>query len=68
MSYGKFFKKARLDAGFTQVQVAKFLNVTEVSYQRYEMSQQIPRLDGLIKLADFYNISLDELVGRKFPK
>ena len=68
MELKEALKKARLKNKLTQVQMANFLNITEVSYQRYEMSKRIPKLDVLIKLADFYNISLDELVGRKFPK
>lgn len=68
MSYGKFLKQARINAGFTQVQMAKMLDVKEQSYQRYEYGKIEPNIDKLILLADTFNISLDELVGRKFPK
>lgn len=61
-------KQSRINAGLTQGQVAKQLDILETSYSKYEQNQRNPSIDVLIKLADFYNISLDELVGRKFPK
>ena len=58
------FKKIRLDRGLTQKQVANALGITEQSYQRYEYGKVIPSATVLISLADFYNVSLDYLVGR----
>lgn len=57
-------KSIRVSKGFTQKQVADAIGVTEVSLQRFEYGSSRPSLDTLIALADFYNVSLDYLVGR----
>ncbi len=33
-------------------------------YQNYEMAQREPKIDQLIQIADFFDVSLDYLVGR----
>ena len=58
------FKKIRLERGFTQKQVADGLNIHEQGYQRYEYGKVVPSALVLIALADFYDVSLDYLVGR----
>ena len=68
MSINTALKQARLNNKSTQKQIADMLGIAEVSYRRYEINQRKPSIDVLIKLANFYNISLDELVGRKFPR
>ena len=66
MSYGKAFKQARLNHNYTQKQIAKFLEITEQAYQNYEYGMRIPRLDVLIKLADFFKIGVVGFVGGIF--
>lgn len=60
----------REDADLTQQQLAELLNVTQATYSRYESgSVDIPS-SSLIKLAGFYNTSVDYLLGltsRKSP-
>lgn len=47
-----------------QIELAMYLNVRQTTYSKYELGKiQIP-LDILLKLADFYDVSLDYLVGR----
>ena len=58
------FKKIRLERGFTQKQVADGLHIPEQGYQRYEYGKVVPSALVLIALADFYDVSLDYLVGR----
>ena len=48
----------------TQKEIANAVGITEVSYQRYEYGTVRPSLDTLIALADFFDVSLDFLVGR----
>jgi len=48
----------------TQKQMSAICNIRERSYQNYEGGDRIPRLDDLIALADFFDVSLDYLVGR----
>ena len=57
-------KDLREDHDLKQSDVAKILNVSQVSYGRYELGTSEPTIDSLVKLADFYNVSLDYLVGR----
>lgn len=57
-------KSIRVSKGFTQKQVADAIGVTEVSLQRFEYGSSRPSLDTLIALADYFDVSLDYLVGR----
>ena len=55
----------RTNKGLSQTEVAKKVGVVVRAYQRYEYGDRYPQLPVLIALADFYDISLDELVGRE---
>lgn len=68
MDFSKRLKKLRLMLGCTQTQMAEFLGITVRGYRNYELGSREPNLSILIKLADHFNVSLDELVGREFPK
>jgi transcriptional regulator with XRE-family HTH domain len=57
-------KQCRLAKGLTQKQMAGILKINERSYQNYEGGDRTPNLEGLIALADFFDVSLDYLVGR----
>ncbi|CCO08855.1 helix-turn-helix domain-containing protein [Desulforamulus hydrothermalis] len=48
----------------TQSDMATLLNITLRQYQLYEAGQSSPPLNNLITLADFFNVSLDYLMGR----
>lgn len=61
-------KDLREDRDLKQSDVAKILNISQVSYGRYELGISEPTIESLIKLADFYNVSLDYLVGRSKTK
>lgn len=54
-------RKAR---GLTQKQLAANANLSEVGIKSYERRVRKPTHDALISLADFFNVSLDYLVGR----
>ena len=54
----------RDDADLKQETVAKHLGIRQNVYSRYERGERTIPLELLIKLADFYNVSLDYLVGR----
>ena len=58
------FKKIRTEKGLTQKQVADGINIAEQAYQRYEYGRTVPSALFLIALADFFDVSLDYLVGR----
>ena len=48
----------------TQKQVAAAVGVTERNYQDWEYGNTKPGFDALIALADYFDVSLDYLVGR----
>ncbi len=54
----------REDADLTQADVAKILNCTQVSYSYYELGRRDIPTETLIALADFYDCSVDYLLGR----
>ena len=66
-------KGLRENKDFKQEEIAKMLNITQSAYSYYEMGKrQIPS-DALIKLALFYNTSVDYLLGltderKPYPK
>lgn len=47
-----------------QKTIAESIGITVRNYQRYEKGEQQPTLPVLIKLADYFDVSLDYLVGR----
>lgn len=58
-------KSARESAGYTQTQVAMLLNLKQCTIASYESGRTQPDIETMGKLADFYDISLDWLVGTK---
>ena len=44
--------------------IANLMNVSRPTYTSWESGRHIPSLEQIIKLADFYETSLDHLVGR----
>ena len=58
----------REDNDLSQKDIAKHLNVKQSTYSRYETSDINIPTDILIKLADFYNTSVDYLIGRTDEK
>ena len=48
----------------TQQQVADMIKVSRSAYSFYETGKKAPKIETLIKIADFYDISVDYLIGR----
>lgn len=61
--YGRV-RDLREDADKTQADIAKMLNMQITVYQRYERGERELPLWAAVKLADYYKVSLDYLVGR----
>ena len=59
-------KELRVNNKKTQIELSKLLGISQSSYQSYETGFTEPKIENLIKLADYYNVSLDYLVGRKY--
>ncbi|MBQ9734679.1 MAG: helix-turn-helix transcriptional regulator [Clostridia bacterium] len=56
-------KELRKERGLTNQQMADFLGVSKGSYNYYELGKTEPSIDTLKKLADFFCVSIDYLVG-----
>lgn len=57
-------RSLRVDKGFTQKQIAQYLGISQNTYSQYEIGVLNYPVDVLIKLAEFYNVSVDYLLGR----
>lgn len=60
----KRLRDLREDRDLLQKDIAKVLNCSQVCYSRYESGKRDLPTDVLIKLADFYNVSTDYILGR----
>ncbi len=63
-NYGEALKYQRELAGLSQSALAKATGLKQQTISWSESGQGIPNIDFCVQLADFYGISLDELVGR----
>ncbi|WP_295756217.1 helix-turn-helix domain-containing protein [uncultured Oscillibacter sp.] len=62
LKYGRI-RDLRNDHGLTQKQIAKLLSVSQNTYSQYEIGVSRFPLDAVVKLAEYYNVSVDYLVG-----
>ncbi|MBR4998257.1 MAG: helix-turn-helix transcriptional regulator [Clostridia bacterium] len=66
MKIAKNIKFFRLQLGLTQEKLANLLQGKKSLVSNYENGHSTPDIYILIKLADIFQVSLDELVGRDF--
>lgn len=58
----------REDADLTQQEIAEYLSIKQTTYSKYELGKINIPIEVLMKLADYYKVSLDYLVGRSNKK
>lgn len=58
-------QKFRKSRGLSQEELAEECQISRQAIAKWESGESVPTIDKLIFLADFYKVSLDELVGRK---
>lgn len=63
MHYRDRIRGLREDNNFTQQKIADFLNVGQRTYADYESGKTRIPLDSIIKLAKFYDVSMDYISG-----
>lgn len=61
---GTRIKKIRRQKHVTQAELAKLLNVSESAISNYESETRTIHLDSLIKIADFFDVDINILIGR----
>lgn len=64
MNFESRLKQLRQKSTLSQKAVAEALGITLRQYQRFESGEQRPGYDNLIRIADFFQVSLDWLTGR----
>ena len=63
-SLNENIKKLRMAKGLNQVEFAKSLSVTKQCVSNWENDNVIPSIEMLCKIADFFEVSTDYLLGR----
>jgi transcriptional regulator with XRE-family HTH domain len=59
---GEFLKSLRISKGLTQMELANYLNVSNKTVSKWENGIGIPEVSTLIILADFYEVSVDDIL------
>lgn len=54
----------RKENNLSQEQIAEKINISQRAYAHYEKGDRQPNIETMIKLADYYKVSLDYLTGR----
>ncbi|MTD41621.1 helix-turn-helix domain-containing protein [Erwinia sp. CPCC 100877] len=60
---GHFIKQKRIEQNITQTDLAKKIGVSRQTISNWENDRTLPDIDYLIKLAQTYNLSLDQLLA-----
>ena len=63
MNYRERIKNVREDHDLTQAQVGKLLDKSQQGYNHIEMGRAELKIDDLIRLCKFYDLSADYLIG-----
>ena len=65
INIGEALKQQRESTGLSQLQLAKKTGLPQQTISWSESNKGCPKIDFIIQLADFYGISIDELIGRE---
>ena len=67
-SFGEWVvQELRKEKNATKEDLAAHLGITVRAYRYYEEGKRYPDFQGLIALADYFGVTLDDLVGRTAP-
>lgn len=68
MTMGDRLRKLRLQRKISQEEVARHIGITRSAYSHYEINNRQPVYETLIKLAAFFDVSLDYIIEGSQPK
>lgn len=68
MNFGQILKSIRNEKNITQEELAKVLNLKRTSISGYETGRKEPDFGTLAKIADYFGVSIDFLLGRSNVK
>lgn len=57
-------KMLRKSRGYTQVSLQMQTSIEQALLSKYESGDRVPPTETLVRLADFYNVSVDYILGR----
>ena len=63
MCFAKRLKELRLNNGLTQKELAKSIEVGRTTISEYESGKIVPKQEGLLRIANHFNVSVDYLTG-----
>lgn len=63
MTFGERLIELRKEKGFTQKHVANIISVAQPTYALYEADKREPTFETLIKIAHFFEVTTDYLLG-----
>lgn len=55
-------RRLRTENNYTQEQIGEKLNISRQAYSNYETGKRIPDIDMLIRIADIYEVTLEQLI------
>lgn len=64
---GRRIARLRKERAITQVELAKILGIAQPNVSDYERDESKPGPEAILKMAEVFKISADELLGRKAP-
>jgi len=64
MNYGEILKHLRKNKGMSQQEIADKFHIDRSTYAKYETTQSQPNFETLIRIADYFDVSIDYLLGR----
>ncbi len=67
-NYGETLKEHRLASGKTLMDIERATGISNANLSRWERGEVIPGINFCEQLADFYGITIDELIGRENKK
>ncbi len=65
-TFGKRLKELRLEKGLSQKNLGKNLNLSHQTISFWENGSREPDLDDLLKIAKFFEVSIDYLLDEKY--
>lgn len=63
-NFQNVFKQLRISSGLTQIEIAQKLGISRSTIGMYETGAREPDFETLEKIADFFNVDIDYLLGR----
>ena len=65
---GKFIQELRKEKGYTQIALQMKTGIEQALLSKFENEERVPPTETLIKLADFYGVSIDYILCRTEKK